>query len=250
VSDKLEKMNRANAAPLRWFMAFTVSCLSLVLMGVPAAFAHVPSLEPAHHADAVLIEGPEASRAVYGYLAPGEPSDAYRFRMRATVTREIAVIVPAYREHADFRPTLVIAAENGPAITIRDPGDTPRHSEFEPFSLTSFWKGGEHQITFEAGRTYTVRVEPGGGSVSGRYVVVFGGPERFDASDTIGTVRRLPAIWLGAYGGAPARWNWLALIPFGFAAAAVWAVVVAARKLVSRERAKRRPSAPARQSVD
>lgn len=209
---------------------------SLVLAGASPAVAHVPSLEPPPRHAPFSIDGPDASRAIYGYLAPGEQYDEYRFRVRNPVTRTVGLIVPAYPEHADFRPTLVITAEDGGAITIPDGGDQQRQREFEPFSLTHFWEGGERDVSLEPNGLYTMRVQPGEGSESGHYVVVFGGPERFEATDILATTRQLPAIWLGAYGGAPMRWNWLALIPFGLTVGLFSVAVAGVRILLSRRR--------------
>ncbi len=208
----------------------------LVLVGATPAAAHVPSLEPPPRDAPVIIDDPEVSRAIYGYLAPGEHYDEYRFRVRNPVTRSVGVIVPSYPEHADFRPTLVIAAEDDGAIRIPDRVDKQRQREFEPFSLTYFWVGGEREISFEPDHQYTLRVQPGGGAQSGRYVVVFGGPERFEATDIAATFRELPAIWFGAYGSAPMRWNWLALIPLGLTVGVFLAAVAGVRRLLSKRR--------------
>lgn len=215
--------------------AFIVLVSSLLSVGASLAAALVPSLEPPPRDEPVFINGPEVSRATYGYLVPGERNDEYRFRVRSPVTRTVGVIVRSYPEHADFRPTLVVEAEDGRAARIPDGYDKQRQREFEPFSLTYLWVGGDREVSFEPG-LYTIRVLPGRGTQSGRYVVVFGGPERFEATDIVATFRELPAIWFGAYGGAPMRWNWLALIPFGLTVAAVSAAVAGVRRLLSRRR--------------
>jgi hypothetical protein len=208
----------------------------VVLAGACPAEAHVPGLEPGSGDGPVSIGGPEISRATYGYLAPGDLYDEYRFTVPEQVTRAVGIIVPAYPEHTGFRPGLVITAGERDRLEILDGATAPRQEEFEPFSLTSFWHGGERQVTFEPGVVYTLRVQPGPGSQSGRYVVVFAGPERFKARDIADTLWQLPLIWFGAYGGAPFRWNWLALVPIGLTAAAVAAVAVAAWRRLSRKR--------------
>lgn len=206
----------------------------VVLAGARPAEAHVPGLEPGSGDGPVSIGGPEVSRATYGYLAPGDVHDEYRFTVPEQVTRAVGIIVPAYPEHADFRPGLVITAEERDRLEILDGATAPRQGEFEPFSLTSFWHGGEREVTFEPGVLYTLRVQPGPGSQSGRYVVVFAGPEQFTASDVADTLWELPLIWFGAYGGAPFRWNWLALVPLGLTAGVVGVVAVAVWRRVHR----------------
>ncbi len=208
----------------------------LVLAGAHPAEAHVPGLEPGSGDGPVSTGGPEVSRATYGYLAPGDAYDEYRFTVPEQVTRAVGIIVPAYPEHADFRPGLVITAQGRDQLEIPDGRAAPRQREFEPFSLTYFWHGGEREVTFEPGVLYTLRVQPGPGATSGRYVVVIAGPEQFKARDVADTLWQLPLIWFGAYGGAPFRWNWLALIPFGFTLGVVAVAVMWVRSLLSRRR--------------
>ena len=198
-------------------VGFALACGALLMcMPVATASAHVPSLEPAEVAAPTAgrpIGGPEVSRAIYGYLAPGETADTFAFTVSEPVTRTIGLIVPAYREHADFRPTLVVRAEGQPDTTIVDPGTSPRIASFEPFSLTSFWSGAESEVGFMPGTRYLLSVEPGVGAQSGRYVIVFGGPEQFEAADTATTIAVLPRIWFGAYGGAPVHLGSIAVVP-------------------------------------
>jgi hypothetical protein len=208
----------------------------LALAGARPAEAHVPGLEPGPDDGPVSIGGPEVSRATYGFLAPGDAYDEYRFTVAEQVTRAVGIIVPAYPEHADFRPGLVITARESDQLEIPGGGAAQREREFEPFSLTSFWHGDEREVTFEPGVLYTLRVQPGPGSPSGRYVVVFAGPEQFTARDIADTFRQLPVIWFGAYGGAPFRWNWLALIPLGLTLGLVAVAVAGVRSLLSRRR--------------
>lgn len=208
----------------------------VVLAGAPIAEAHVPGLEPGSGDGPVSIGGPEVSRATYGYLAPGDVYDEYRFTVPEQVTRAVGIIVPAYPEHADFRPGLVITAEERDRLEILDTATVQRQGEFEPFSLTHFWHGPEREVTFEPGVLYTLRVQPGPGSTSGRYVVVFAGPEQFKARDIADTLWQLPLIWFGAYGGAPFRWNWLALIPLGLTVGVVAVAVAGVRSRLSRKR--------------
>jgi hypothetical protein len=205
--------------------------LALVVIGTVPALAHVPAVESGAHDDAHAGEaaatpmgGPEKSRAVYGYVEDGEP-DRYAFTTSEPVVRTVGLIVPAYEEHADFRPTLALEADGVEVAHVDDPGLSAREREFEPFSLTWFWAGAEDEFQFEPGIEYTLVVEPGVGDDStGRYVVVVGGPEEFTAADWGATLVSLPRIWLGQYGSAPYRWNWLALIPAAFTAAAIVAL--------------------------
>lgn len=200
--------------------------LAVVLLTAVSASAHVPTLETGNvPGEGTPISGPDVSRAIYGYLEPGREFDSYTFTVSSPLERQIGILVPAYSEHDDFRPGLVLTAQGAPPITIVDPGGADRIEEWEPFSLTTFWKGAQTTAAFKSGRQYTIRVKPGDGSSSGRYVLVFGGPERFTTPDTLATLGDLPSIWFGAYGGAPLRWNWWALIPVSIVMAMAAGVV-------------------------
>jgi len=221
-------------------------CLRLALVATVVAFtitpaaalAHVPDLERGAPGAPMQIGGPEVSRAIYGYLAPDEEYDAYRFSVDSPVQQAIGVIVPVRAEHAGFRPELRVFADGVEVALIEDPGLPEREAEWEPFSLTSFWAGGEQRIAFEPGVAYELRVEPGNGpDASGRYVIVFGGPEAFTAADSARTLVYLPVIWFGAYGGAPAHWNWWALLPLGLVALVVAAIIRGTVRLLGRHRA-------------
>ena len=220
----------------------TVIALVLWMALASPAFAHVPALEPSVPADEpARIGGPDVSRAIYGYLDPSESADLYEFDVEESVGRVVGLLVPAHEEHADFRPTLIVEADGIEPLTIEDPGASPRETEWEPFSLTTFWVGGENRVRFEEGRRYTLRVQPGGGDNSGRYVIVFSGPEEFSGSDTATTTRILPRIWFGAYDDAPWRWNWygalVLLVVLAIIAAAVLAVIRVARSVRGRSAA-------------
>lgn len=184
--------------------------------------------------------GPEASRALYGYLAAGQPRETYSFTVETTVTRSVAVIVPTFAEHRGFRPELEIA-ENAKIVSrVQDPGLDVREKEWEPFSLMAFWRGAEEEFRFEPGVRYRVSVLPGDGpEASGRYVLVFGGPERFTAEETVRTIGYLPLIWFGAYGGAPPRWNPWGLIPFVVLGVLAALLMLGGRTLLRRARSVR-----------
>jgi hypothetical protein len=201
----------------------------------PAAFAHVPALGPHGDEGETATPGPEASRAIYGYLPPGQSRETYAFSVDTAVTRSVAVIVPAFPEHQGFRPEFEVA-ENGETISrAEDPGLDEREKEWEPFSLMNFWRGAEEEFRFEPGVRYQVSVLPGDGPEAyGRYVLVFGGPERFTAEETVRTIGYLPLIWFGAYGGASPRWNPWGLIPLAVLGVLAVLLVLGGRTVLRR----------------
>jgi hypothetical protein len=213
-----------------------------VASSVTPAVAHVPALEgpvgletDSAHGGAVVIGGPEKSRAIYGYLEDGT-TDVYTFDTSKPVQRTVRIIVPDYPEHVDFVPTISLEADGVPVMTGEEDTSNGRVSEFEPFSLTWFIQGAEMDYSFEPGVDYVLLVEPGQGSGSGRYVLTFSGPEEFTPEDIIGTLRRLPRIWLGAYGGASARWNPYALIPAAFVIVVLGVLAFAVYRALRRRR--------------
>jgi len=220
-------------------VAATLLLLAALFATVSPAIAHVPDLERSASGGPMAIGGPEVSRAIYGYLAPDEEYDVYTFHVDEPVSQTIGVIVPSRAEHEGFRPSLRLLADGVETALIEDPGLAEREAEWEPFSLTDFWTGGEQRISFEPGVAYELRVEPGTGpDVSGRYVIVFGGPEAFTAADSVRTLVYLPVIWFGAYGGAPAHWNWWALLPLGVAVLLLALLVRAVIRIGARRRAR------------
>lgn len=195
---------------------------SLTLAMPGSAFAHVPAIEPRASSNAArtsgsgsfpadnahAIDGPDESRAVYGYLAPDQPYDAYTFKVADNVTTTIELIVPVRTAAEGFRPALILmASARGIRLDARDPGVSPRSKFFEPFSLQSFWKGAAiEEVELRPGVRYDLIVTPGASQVrSGPYVIAFSGGERFTAADWARTLRVLPTVWLGTYGGAPVR---------------------------------------------
>ncbi len=85
-----------------------------VLVGARPAEAHIPGLEPRSADGPVSIGGPEVSRATYGYLAPGDAYDEYRFTVPEQVTRAVGILLPAPPGHADFRPGPVLPSPGPP----------------------------------------------------------------------------------------------------------------------------------------
>lgn len=218
--------------------AFALAALAAVVLSSSlssAALGHVPTLERAQGEGAAVIEGPDVSRAIYGYLAPVEEYDSYTFHVDEPVTQTVGIIVSARAEHAGFRPALRLLADGTEVVAAQDPGLPDRETEWEPFSLTSFWAGAEERVSFEPDVAYELVVDPGTGTdLSGRYVIVFGGPEAFTATDALRTLAYLPVIWFGAYGGAPPHWNWWALIPLGIVAGGMALIVRAVVRALRR----------------
>jgi hypothetical protein len=215
--------------------------LAVMLVSTPAALAHVPTLEQprgaepttvgaAPYSDAQAIQQPSKSLAIYGFLARDERSDAYVFSVPQAATIEVELLVPARAALRDFAPVLlVVDAKTNESQKV---SPASRDSFYEPFSLTSFWRVGQGSVSLQAGRTYYFVVQPGTGSTqTGAYVIGVGGPEAFTGNEWAETLRDLPIIWSGAWGGGPPRSGALACV-----GAAVLGIVLAVLLLVRRRR--------------
>ena len=185
-----------------------------------AASAHVPVLEPraANSASAgmqlaggVPISPPSASTAVYGTIAPGESADAYVFTPVESFEASVELLVPSGAATAEFHPHLVLY-ERGSKVGEASWDGAPQTSFFEPFSLQRFrTEVTMPASTFEQGVPYTVAVTAGSGeALTGPYVVVFGGPERFTSADVRASLTAVPRIWFGLYGQWSVRWGMVA----------------------------------------
>lgn len=193
--------------------------LAIVLLAPASAFAHVPILEQAGRApdtrgsaeipfpQAQPIAPPTKSIAVYGYLARDQSLDAYVFTVPEKTVTTIELLVPVRAGLGDFRPTLMVFSEGkGERDLLRDPGTDPRERFYEPFSVATFYKGGNATLTFEPGERYYFVVTGGqGGRTFGAYTIGISGAEEFSGSETAQTLTVLPTIWLGSWGGGPVR---------------------------------------------
>jgi hypothetical protein len=205
----------------------------------PAASAHVPFLEPARSSDAPAAPGdpfpgavavPDASisRAVYGTLAPGETLDVYKLSVSRAASTPVALLVPKAGRYRGFRPSFALVGPGvpqtgatpgfiderlrkayagvlfpaGPApgvLVVNDPGRSPRPTFYEPFSFTSYFKGGSTQVELRPGRTYYLVVfDPL--RQTGAYALGIGEAETFSAGDALRSIVAVARIKLGLYG--------------------------------------------------
>ncbi|MCX6363124.1 MAG: hypothetical protein NTW58_02920, partial [Actinobacteria bacterium] len=171
--------------------AFLALC---ALAAAPPADAHVPFLEPDRRSDAPAVQldpfpgsirlpDVAVSRAVYGTLAPGEAFDAYRLTVSRPVSTPVEMLVPKAGKHRDFRPAFALVGPGLPAagvpppfiverlktaytavslvpgayprvLVVPDPGAAGREGFYEPFSFTSYYRGGATRVELKPGVTY------------------------------------------------------------------------------------------------
>ena len=232
--------------------------------------AHVPFLEPDQPSDAPAgqrdpfpgaIPVPDASisRAVYGTLAAGEAFDAYRLTVSQPSSTPVEMLVPKMGKYRDFRPAFALVGPGLPAagapprfiserlktaytavslvpgalpqvLVVPDPGAASRASFYEPFSFTSYYRGGSTTVALRPGRTYYLVVYDPRGQ-RGEYALGIGVAEKFSAGDALRSVVAVARIKLGLYGqGAFNALNAAILAALLLAVAALAALLVRRRR--------------------
>jgi hypothetical protein len=247
---------------MRRLVVIVAAALAAAVTGVaaPVAAAHVPFLEPARSSDAPAVAGdpfpgavplPDAaiSRAVYGTLAPGEQFDAYRVTVSRAARTPLEMLVPKAARYREFRPAFALvgpglqssgtapafitARLHAPAgaasgstagvVVVPDPGTTPRPTFYEPFSFTSYYRGGSAVVDLQPGRTYFLVVyDPAGDT--GEYALGVGEAESFTPADWFRSIAAVVRIKLGLYGQG--AFHPLAAVVMAAAVAAVVGVIV------------------------
>jgi hypothetical protein len=260
-------------------IAALVSGLAAALaLGVAAApvSAHVPFLEPARSSTAPAEAGdpfpgavplPDAavSRAVYGTLARGEQFDAYRLSVSAPSRTPVELLVPATGTYGAFRPAFALAGPGIPAAgsspgfiadrlhvaygaqaseigvqVVPDPGAAPRPTFYEPFSFTSYYRGGSTEVELTPGNAYYLIVyDPAGGR--GEYALGIAEAESFTPADWFRSIAVVVRIKLGLYGQRafhPLAAVVLAVLAAAVAGLVVWAWRRRRRRAALRARAR------------
>lgn len=232
--------------------------LAAPAVAAPLAAAHVPFLEPARPSDApaqrldpfpgaVQLPDVSISRAVYGTLAPGERFDAYRLAVSRPARTPVEMLVPKAAEYAALRPSFALVGPGVPPAgrtpgfiaerlrgagltpedvgvqVVPDPGATPRATFYEPFSFTTYYRGGSTVADLRPGRDYYLVVyDPSGRT--GEYAFGVGEAEQFTPADWFRSIGAVVRIKLGLYGQG--AFHPLAAVVLAALAAAVAALVV------------------------
>ena len=192
------------------------------------------------------------SRAVYGTLAPGEAFDAYRLTVSRPVSTPLEMLVPKAGKYRDFRPAFALVGPGLPAagmpppfiverlrtaytavslvpgayprvLVVPDPGAAGRQGFYEPFSFTSYFRGGATRVELRPGVTYYLVVYDPAGQ-SGEYALGIGEAEKFTAGDALDSVVAVFRIKLGLYGQG--AFNWLNAVILGALLAGLIVIVV------------------------
>jgi hypothetical protein len=261
---------------------FAVALIAASACGVAAApaRAHVPFLEPSRSSDAAAEPGdpfpgavvlPDAavSRAVYGTLAAGEVFDVYKLAVSQPSLTPVEMLVPRSAGYRDFRPAFVfvgpglrsagtlpafvadhLLAAYGAAeaaaigvVVVPDPGASPRATFYEPFSFTSYYRGGSAAADLRPGRVYYLLVyDPAG--ATGEYALGVAEAERFTPVDWLRAVVAVARIKLGLYGQGAFHLVSALVLAVVLAGLAALVVVLWRRRRRSALRARARAAGP------
>jgi len=195
-----------------------------------------PSDAPAVQGDpfpgAIRLPDAAVSRAVYGTLAPWESFDAYRLTVSRPANTPVEMLVPKTGKYRDFRPAFALIGPGLPAtgrpapsfiaerlrtaytavspipgayprvLIVPDPGAAERARFYEPFSFTSYYRGGATRVELKPGVTYYLVVYVSAGQ-TGEYALGIGEAEKFTAGDALRSVVAVVRIKLGLYGQGP-----------------------------------------------
>ena len=232
-----------------------------------------PSDAPAVQGDpfpgAIRLPDVAASRAVYGTLAPWESFDAYRLTVSRPANTPVEMLVPKTGKYRDFRPAFALIGPGLPAtggptpsfiaerlrtaytavsltpgayprvLIVPDPGAAERARFYEPFSFTSYYRGGATRVELKPGVTYYLVVYVSAGQ-TGEYALGIGEAEKFTAGDALRSVVAVVRIKLGLYGQG--AFNWLnAVIMAALLGGLIALVVLLVRRRV---RARARAAGP------
>jgi len=249
------------------------------LAAAPPADAHVPFLEPDRASDAPAVQRdpfpgairlPDVavSRAVYGTLAPQESFDVYRFKVSRPVSTPVEMLAPKTGEYRGFRPAFALIGPGLPAagaepafvrerlraaytavslvpgvyprvLVVPDPGAVERPAFYEPFSFSSYYRGGATRIDLRPGVMYYLVVYDPAGQ-AGEYALGIGEAEEFTAGDALRSVIAVVRIKLGLYGQGAFHWRAAVVM------AALLAGLVALLVLLVRRRLRGRATAAGR----
>ena len=254
-------------------VASVALCASAV---APPAGAHVPFLEPDRPSDAPAVQGdpfpgairlPDVavSRAVYGTLAPWESFDAYRLKVSRPVSTPVEMLVPKAGRYRDFRPAFALVGQGLPAagvpppfilerlrtaytavslvpgayprvLVVPDPGAAARVGFYEPFSFTSYYRGGATRVQLRPGVTYHLVVYVSAGQ-TGEYALGIGEAEQFTAGDAVRSVIAVVRIKLGLYGQGAFKWLHAVALALLLAGLIAVSVLLVRRRVRARARA-------------
>ena len=171
----------------------------LVLLIVLAVFglanlaqAHNPRL--VYNSDAlpekpIIINNPDISQAFYGRLKGWE--EYYRFKLTTSSEFYWQALVPATKDITKDVSAELIDNENGRVIAKLDAKESEWKPYYEEFAGDNYFAGPSSTLMLDPG-VYDIRVS--NPNNEGKYVLVVGQKESFNAQEIFSTIVNLPAL--------------------------------------------------------
>ncbi|MTI95856.1 MAG: hypothetical protein FH749_10295 [Firmicutes bacterium] len=187
-------------------LRFIVSlCLVLIILLVPGrAVAHRPifAVENSCPSEAIAINDPLISWAIYAELTPGAV-DYYTFTAEEQLDFYAQMTIPTLKPETGFAPAFALvgpglgeappdfpgAVFQGHGVEVFLPTQIQR-TFFEPFTQTRYWIRQEQRITLGPGDYYLLVYNPE--AEGGRYTLAVGEEEAWTWRDLLA----FPQLWL------------------------------------------------------
>jgi hypothetical protein len=170
--------------------------LSLLVMMPAIALAHQPRLTESRQ---TLVPEPEISKVYYAKLM-GEP-DTYIIESATPFDIYVNVLVPDIKgQKKDVSATVIKDGETDTPLATLGGVDADWQKFYEPFGVSTYWRGPEYKAAVEAGR-YEVRVWSGNND--SKYSLAIGEGEFFNNKEIWNALRLVPQIKSGFFEESP-----------------------------------------------
>jgi hypothetical protein len=169
------------------YKTIALTTLSLLVIVPAIALAHQPRLTESRE---TLVPEPEISKAYYGKLT-GEP-DTYIIESATPFDLYVNVLVPDIKGHKkDVSAAVIKGGETDTPLATLGGVDAEWKKFYEPFGVSTYWRGPEYKERAEAGR-YEVRVWSSNND--SKYSLAIGEGEFFDRYEIWNALRLVPRI--------------------------------------------------------
>jgi hypothetical protein len=181
------------------------------------------------------------------------------------VSTPVEMLVPKAGRYRAFRPAFALVGQGLPAagvpppfiverlrtaytavslvpgayprvLVVPDPRAAARAGFYEPFSFTSYFRGGATRVELRPGVTYHLVVYVSAGQ-TGEYALGIGEAEQFTAGDVVRSVIAVVRIKLGLYGQGAFKWLHAVALAVLLAGSIAVSVLLVRRRVRARARA-------------
>jgi len=169
------------------YTTLALAILLFVVFAPAIALAHQPRITESRE---TYVPEPEISKAYYGKLM-GEP-DTYIIESATPFDLYVNVLVPDIAgQKKDVSATVIKDGETDTPLAVLGGADARWEKFYEPFGVSTYWRGPEYKARAEAGR-YEVRVWSSNNY--SKYSLAIGEGEFFDTAEIWNALRLVPKI--------------------------------------------------------